>query len=167
MNILGDVFSIILGLFGAIFFFAMELFIIPGFGIMGVLGIVLIAVTAFTAYKSMGIEAGFYTILSGLLLSGLFFYYFMKKKLFKRATLQYRLSKEDGFAVRHLLLEEFMDKKGLALTNLRPVGIVEVDKERLDAVTEGSLFIKKDSVVKVVGIEGNKLVVKNTEEVGG
>ncbi|MDP8234611.1 MAG: NfeD family protein [Candidatus Saelkia tenebricola] len=166
MTILSDIFSIILGLLGAIFFFAMELFVIPGFGVMGVLGVILIAATTFTAYKNFGIEAGFYTILAGLLLTGLAFYYFTKKKLFKRATLQYRLSKEDGFAIRQLLLEEYMDKEGIALTTLRPIGIVKIEDERLDAVVEGSLFIKKDTKVKVTDIDGNKLVVKNLEEVG-
>jgi membrane-bound serine protease (ClpP class) len=165
MNFVKDLLTIILGLLGAMFFFFMEIFVIPGFGIMGILGIVILALTVFIAYKSLGYEAAFYTILAGLVIGASSLYYFFKKKLFKRTTLQYKLSKEDGFAVRHFLAEEFMDKEGTALTNLRPVGIIEIDNERLDAVAEGDTFIKKGSKIKVVGIEGNKLVVQKIEEV--
>lgn len=165
MNFVRDILTIILGLLGAMFFFFMEIFVIPGFGMMGILGIVILVFTVVIAYKSLGYEAAFYTILAGLVIGASSIYYFLKRKLFKRATLQYKLSREDGFAVRHFLAEEFMDKEGIALTNLRPVGIIEIDNERLDAVAEGDTFIKRGSKIKVVGIEGNKLVVQKIEEV--
>lgn len=166
MNILNDVFTIVIGLLAAMFFFVMELFVIPGFGVMGILGILLVGITVYTAYRNLGPDAAFYTILAGLVVGGLFLYYFIKKNLFKRATLQYRLKRENGFAIRHFLLEEFMNKEGIAVTNLRPIGIVKIDEERLDAIAEGTAFVKKGSRVKAVGIEGNKIVVEVIEEHG-
>lgn len=165
MNFLGDILTVIVGLLGAVFFFVIEIFILPGFGVMGVIGTVLILLSIFHAYKSLGTEAAFYTLFAGLIVAGLFLYYFIRRKLFKRSTLQYRLSKEDGFAVRYFLLEEFMNREGTALTNLKPIGIIQIDDERLDAVAEGTSFIEKGSRVKVVDIEGNKLVVKKIQEV--
>ncbi|HDI46158.1 MAG TPA: hypothetical protein ENF60_02370 [Candidatus Omnitrophica bacterium] len=165
MNFLGDILTVILGLLGAVFFFVIEIFILPGFGVMGVIGTVLILLSIFQAYKSLGTEAAFYTLFVGLIVAGLFLFYFIRRKLFKRSTLQYRLSKEDGFAVRYFLLEEFMNREGIAVTNLRPIGIIQIDDERLDAMTEGTTFIEKGSRVKVVDIEGNKLVVKKIQEV--
>jgi membrane-bound serine protease (ClpP class) len=165
MNFLVDVITVILGLLGAVFFYLIEIFILPGFGVMGVIGTVLIFLSVFHAYKTLGTEAAFYTLFVGLFISGLFIYYFIRRKLFKRSTLQYRLSKEDGFAVRHFLIEEYMNREGQAVTNLRPIGIIQIDEERLDAVAEGGGFIEKGSRVKVVDIEGNKLVVQKFEEV--
>ena len=165
MNFLGDILTVIVGLLGAVFFFVIEIFILPGFGVMGVIGTVLILLSIFHAYKSLGTEAAFYTLFVGLIVAGLFLYYFIRRKLFKRSTLQYRLSKEDGFAVRYFLLEEFMNREGTALTNLKPIGIIQIDDERLDAVAEGTSFIEKGSRVKVVDIEGNKLVVRKIQEV--
>ena len=160
MNFLKEIFTVIFGLIGAIFFFVMELFVIPGFGIMGVLGIILISITIYTAYKNLGAEAAFYTLFVSLILASLFVYYFIKRNLFKKATLQYRLKKEDGFAIRYFLLEEFVNREGVTVTNLRPIGIVKIDEERLDAIAEGTAFIKKGVRVKAVGVEGSKLVVK-------
>jgi len=165
MNFLIDIITVILGLLGAVFFFLIEIFILPGFGVMGVIGTVLVLLSVFHAYKSLGTEAAFYTLFAGLILTGLFLFYFIRRKLFKRSTLQYRLSREDGFAVRYFLVEEYMNREGQAVTNLRPIGIIQIDDERLDAVAEGTAFIPKGSKVKVVDIEGNKLVVQKIEEV--
>ncbi|MDD5614307.1 MAG: NfeD family protein [Candidatus Omnitrophica bacterium] len=165
MNVLNNIFTIIFGLIAAIFFFLMELFIIPGFGLMGILGIAILIITTYMAYSNLGPEAGIYTIMAGTIFASLFVYYFIKKNVFKKTTLQYRLSKEDGYAIRHLLMNEYLDKKGKTLTPLRPIGIIEIEGERLDATAEGGLFIEKDSEVKVVGIEGNKLKVQKCKEV--
>ncbi len=163
MNILNNIFTIIFGLIASIIFFLMELFIIPGFGIMGILGIVILIVTTHLSYKNLGPAAGIYTLLLGVFFAALFVYYFIKRQLFKKTTLQYRLSKEDGYGVRHLLLKDYIDKEGQAISTLRPVGIIEVDGERLDATVEGTFFLEKGSKIKVVGIEGNRLKVKKKE----
>lgn len=164
MNVLSEVFTIVIGLMGALFFFLMELFLIPGFGIMGILGIFLIIATVYTAYRNLGPDAGFYTIFAGIGLTGLFIYYFIRKNLFKRATLQYRLKRENGFAIRYFLLDEFINKEGEAMTNLRPIGIVKIEEERLDAMAEANAFIRKGARVKAIDIQGNKLIVREIRE---
>jgi membrane-bound serine protease (ClpP class) len=165
MNILNNVFTIIFGLMASIVFFLMELFVIPGFGIMGILGIAILTMTTHLAYKNLGSHAGIYTLLSGIFFASLFIYYFIKKQISKKATLQYRLTKEDGYGIRHLLMKDYLDKEGKALSTLRPVGIIEINGERLDAVAEGTFFIEKGSYIKVIGVEGNKLKVQKKEEV--
>jgi len=165
MNILNNIFTIVFGLIASIIFFLMELFIIPGFGIMGILGIALLAITTHIAYKNLGPGAGIYTLLAGIFFASLFVYYFIKRQLFRKTTLQYRLTKEDGYGIRHLLIKNYLDKEGIALSIMRPVGIIEIDGERLDATAEGTFFLEKGSKVKVVGIEGNRLKVQKKEGV--
>jgi membrane-bound serine protease (ClpP class) len=51
-----------------------------------------------------------------------------------------------------------MGKCGVAITVLRPSGIAEFDGERLNVVSQGD-FIGKDAAVKVIAIEGGRIVV--------
>jgi membrane-bound serine protease (ClpP class) len=51
---------------------------------------------------------------------------------------------------------------GVAATDLRPMGIGLFDGKRIDVISGGKL-IKKDSTIRIVSIEGTKVVV---EEMG-
>lgn len=52
----------------------------------------------------------------------------------------------------------FVGKKGMALTVLRPAGTCDFNGVRLDVVTEGS-FIEKGTTVKVIRVEGRRIIV--------
>lgn len=58
-------------------------------------------------------------------------------------------------------------KKGLVIERidtLRDTGEVLVDKEKWRADSKDDVIIEKDAVIKVVGIEGTRLIVKPAEE---
>jgi len=59
---------------------------------------------------------------------------------------------------------DLLECEGTAHTDLRPSGTVEIDGERVDVVTEGSL-IKAGTPVKVVAIEGMRVVVRAVDPV--
>jgi membrane-bound serine protease (ClpP class) len=54
---------------------------------------------------------------------------------------------------------ELLDQSGVALTALRPAGTALINGKRVDVVTEGG-FINKGTAVKVVAIEGLRVVVR-------
>lgn len=54
---------------------------------------------------------------------------------------------------------ELLDQAGVALTPLRPAGTAIINSKRVDVVTEGG-FIDKGTPVKVVAIEGLRVVVR-------
>jgi membrane-bound serine protease (ClpP class) len=54
---------------------------------------------------------------------------------------------------------ELVGKTGTAFTQLRPAGTALIDGKRLDVVTEGQL-IEKGTAVRVVGVEGLRIVVR-------
>lgn len=56
-------------------------------------------------------------------------------------------------------MQYFLDKKGTTLTVLRPAGTVDFDGVKLDVVSEGD-FIPKDTEVKVIKVEGRRIVVR-------
>ena len=58
--------------------------------------------------------------------------------------------------------EKYVDligKEGTTLTVLRPVGMVRIDGQKYSAVTGGE-YIEKDKSVKVVKVEGSRVVVR-------
>jgi membrane-bound serine protease (ClpP class) len=54
---------------------------------------------------------------------------------------------------------ELLNGTGTALTQLRPSGVAKINGERVDVVTEGGL-IERGTAVKVVAIEGSRIVVR-------
>ncbi len=54
---------------------------------------------------------------------------------------------------------ELVGKEGITFTPLRPSGTVIIDERHVDVVTEGEL-IEKDERVKVVLVEGVRIVVR-------
>jgi membrane-bound serine protease (ClpP class) len=56
---------------------------------------------------------------------------------------------------------DLINLTGTAYTDLRPSGKATIGGQRLNVVTEGS-FIEKDNSVKVIAVEGNRVVVRKT-----
>ena len=56
---------------------------------------------------------------------------------------------------------DLINLTGTAYTALRPSGKATIGAQRLNVVTEGS-FIEKDNSVKVIAVEGNRVVVRKT-----
>lgn len=73
-----------------------------------------------------------------------------KSPLIKKETEREYLSVDD--------MKFFVGKEGEALTILRPAGTCDFSGVRLDVVTEGS-FVKKGTKVKVIRVEGRRIVV--------
>jgi membrane-bound serine protease (ClpP class) len=74
----------------------------------------------------------------------------------KRMTLKQSLEAGATFAADYAA---WSGKEGEAATDLRPAGTVVVEGKRLDVVTAGEL-IARGSKVKVVKVEGNRVVVR-------
>ncbi len=56
-------------------------------------------------------------------------------------------------------LSELNNQTGSAYTDLRPSGKATIGDQRIDVVTEGTM-IDKDTPVRVVDVEGNRVVVR-------
>ena len=58
-------------------------------------------------------------------------------------------------------LAQYLGRTGKAISTLRPSGIVEFDNVRVDAISDG-VFIDEGATIRVVCVEGNRLVVELT-----
>ncbi len=150
---------VILFIVGLVLLFS-EIFITPGFGVLGGLGIISLFGSIILAYGDT--ITALYSILIAFFISllaiSLFWNRFTRSGAWRRLVLQTREDKHLGYQGVGAY-KELIDKQGVTLTPLRPAGTMELDHKRYDVVSEGG-FMDKNAVVKVVTVEGNRIVVR-------
>jgi membrane-bound serine protease (ClpP class) len=77
----------------------------------------------------------------------------------KKLFLQESLDADKGYVAQKEGLGELVGREGVATTDLRPSGMAEIDGSRTDVVTGGEM-IEKGTQIKVVHVEGNRVVVE-------
>ena len=82
-------------------------------------------------------------------------------RLWKKLILTNTSSTEQGY-VSSMDYSKYLNKEGVVLSELRPSGSVEIDGVPVDVVSEGK-FISKGEKVRVVKIEGVRIIVRRVE----
>ena len=146
---------------------AVEIFVIPGFGIAGVGGITLIILSLFFSLigsfpnRQALLNAG-YTIGWSFILTVVLGYVvirtFPRTAFFRKLTLGEEERAVEGY-VSADTVTDLLGKTGHAINNLRPVGRAEIDGRRVDVLTEGE-YIAANAPVVVTHIEGSKITVR-------
>ncbi|WP_270572434.1 NfeD family protein [Bacillus glycinifermentans] len=142
-----------------IVFIILELFL-PG-GIAGIIGVIAVVASLFLAsgsFKVMAVSiliATAVSIAASILLTKVLG---KRMKFFKKFILTDSTSTESGY-VSNVTRHDLIGKIGVTQTALRPAGTVIIDDERLDVVSDGS-FTEKDKKVKVIKVEGSRIVVR-------
>ena len=135
-------------------------FFIPG-GIAGILGMAAIIGSLFLAsgnavHMAISLLIAFAVSISvSILLVKVFG---KKMKFFKKMILTDSTNTEQGY-VSNPNRTDLLGTEGKAITDLRPSGTALINQERVDVVSEGS-FIAKETKVKVVKVEGARIVVR-------
>ena len=163
--------------FVGVILLAVEVFVIPGFGIAGVLGLVFsIGSLVLIMLNNDFLDFSFVKMDDALLataaatagfMGSLVAFFFggsklVESKAFKRISLTDTMDKEAGYTAK-FRKESMMGKKGSSYTILRPSGKVLIDGEIYDAYTRGN-YIEQGSTIEVIGEEGVSLKVKQIEE---
>ena len=154
---------------------ALEIFVIPGFGVAGISGIILIIGSlVLSMIFNIGFDFGYapagavgYSMLwvFSALIIGFFLSIWLGKKILttqtRFGTLAFTktLDKEAGYVSQDMHIAEKVGKTGTAATILRPSGKVLIDGEIFDAVAAFGI-IEKDSPIKAVRFENAQLVVE-------
>lgn len=130
-------------------------------GILGLFGAGAVIGSLFLAgydisHMSLSISIAFIVaVIVGIVL---FKFIGLEKGFFRHIVLRDRTTTELGYVSSANRLE-LIGLEGVTLTALRPAGTALFDKERIDVVSEGG-FVEKDSEVKVVQVEGARIVVR-------
>lgn len=140
---------------------AVEVFIIPGFGFIGILGGVILVVDIVYAWIALGPVAGIVVLAASLGCTIASVWLMMNTRLGKR----FRLEKSLKGAASSVSVgrEELVGRTGVALSPLRPSGVALIDEERVDVSADGA-FIEKGTRVRVVEAEGPRIIVEPVED---
>jgi membrane-bound serine protease (ClpP class) len=154
--------------FVGIMLIALELFVIPGFGIVGILGILCVMISLFGAFGTENIDTAVnvigISILSAIAISVLLTIYILPKStLFKRITLSTSQNSNAGYSAPHQEDESLLGKVGIVYSKLRPSGSVVIEDKRYDATAMGE-YIEKGTKVKVISLNGFQLTVEKMPE---
>ena len=158
---------------------AVELFVIPGFGVAGVAGIIfIIGGLALSLVGNIGFDfslvptsnmiQSFSTVIISITIAFPICIW-LGKKMFTNKTFAPKLAlvaeqkATEGYTVSLPEFDNLVGKEGIAETILRPSGKVRVENDIYDAVAQIS-YIEKGEKVKVVEHENSNLVVTKVVE---
>lgn len=144
---------------------AVEIFIVPGFGVFGVLGFLAVAWGVARIFQGDALTMlGYTTIIGGALLA-LAFWLLPNSRLSRPLTLSARLAGGLGAETQGEPLEEtrgfasLRGERGVTITDLRPTGTARFGDLRVDVLSEGG-FVLRGSEVEVLRVEGNRVTVR-------
>ncbi|WP_424961715.1 NfeD family protein [Ekhidna sp.] len=156
---------------------AVEVFVIPGFGVAGVLGLIctigsLVLVMLnndmfdFSFVGADQIFISVATVLAGMLGAIVIMFFggarLLNSNVFKRIALQEVQEGSQGYTSTFYKEKSLVGKNGKTYTRLRPSGRIEIDGEIYDAFTRGN-FIDEGAEIVVVSDEGTSLKVKEVD----
>lgn len=165
--------EILLFIFGVILL-ALEIFVIPGFGIFGILGIVFIVVglamsMILNNFFDLGmsgdqkVDQAFLLVLGSVIgavaLSVFFGGNILKTKAFQRLVLKDEQHSNKGYQVKNHLQDNLIGKNGFAKTDLKLSGKIEVEGNIFNAISFDG-FIENGTDIVIYKIENSNLMVR-------
>jgi len=142
-------------------------FFVPALGIIGLVGIGSIIASTVMAFRRCGSPYGYiFLVLSlvgvpGVILIGL--KSFPRTFFGKKLILWTSQKPEEGYVSSDTYrITSLVGKEGIVVAKLRPSGIVEIEGKRVSVVTEGEM-VERGKRVKVLKVEGNRVVVREVE----
>jgi membrane-bound serine protease (ClpP class) len=158
---------------------ALEIFVVPGFGVTGVSGITLafsglvLSLIKNVNFSFDGVDAtDFMIALSTVMIGsiggiGLAIYLSQKiftteKGQFSHLSLKEVMSLEDGYLGVDTEILQLKGKKGIAITTLRPSGKISIEGKTYDALAESGM-IDKGTAIVVIRVETAQLYVETID----
>lgn len=130
-----------------------------GDGTLGLIGIVAMIVSV--AISAPNFTAGLYAVVGliiGVLISFSFLKFLPRRNVWGKLMLKDRLTGDQGYTSLNEEYLSLVGKKGVTVTDLRPVGTVRIEDKEYSCISEGQ-WIHKGIEVKVVEVDGTKILV--------
>lgn len=147
-----------------------EIFLIPGFGVVGALGgltimggLFMMLLPEHSLPSDISAASWGFTIavIGGLIGLYLMARVLVKTEFWKKITLPLTEKSSEGYSTS-IGLEALVGKMGVAASDLRPSGWAVVGADKLFVVTEGE-FVENGDDVKVLSVDGNRVVVRKVD----
>jgi membrane-bound serine protease (ClpP class) len=141
-----------------------EVYLVPGFNVVGVLGLIVAGAGVVYAFVVQGPLGGVLALIGAVGGAGLLFTYFWRSGAWDRFILADDLRRDVlADAAEEESRARILGRTGVALTPLRPTGVADLDGERVEVVTEGA-FIAAGSRIRVVAKDRRRYFVRLAEE---
>ena len=154
---------------------AVEIFVLPGFGIAGIMGLALIGLALLLAFQPFVVPVTPFEIemtkgnilkLLGSMVASivgicLLAKYLPETSAFGRIVLRAAEKTDSGYVVGSAEKQELVGKKGVVVSSLRPVGRARIGDDIVSVVTQGEM-LEKDTNIEVIEVKGNRIVVRET-----
>lgn len=101
-------------------------------------------------------------LLLGVGASFLFIKVFPPRSLWAKMTLKDRLTGEAGYNSINKSYRDLVDKQGKTTTPFRPIGTLIIDGNYYSATSE-NIWLAEGTVVKVISVDGTRIVVREIE----
>lgn len=152
---------------GGVVLVIIEVFFLPGFGVVGILGGIVLFSGLFMLLLpehpiSQDWESAFWGLTIGIIGAIVAFVLLgklvVKSKFWQKISLSSTERSSEGYSTS-IGLENLIGQEGVAVSDLRPSGWVLVGEKKIFVVSEGE-FVPDDNRVKVLSVDGNRVVVR-------
>lgn len=139
---------------------AVEVYVVPGLTFVGAGGALAVLGGIVYAFVASGLTGGLLAALGAFVAGGALFYVMWESGAWDRFVLEADLRRDvDADAREQDARSRYLGRTAVAVTPLRPAGIVEIEGERLEVQTEGE-FIAAGSAVRVVAMDRRRFFVR-------
>src|SRR5690625_4653024 len=114
------------------------------------------------ALAAANLFSGLYSVI-GVLVGGAGSFALMKvfkrRSMWSKLALTDRLTNEAGYSSMSEEYESLVNKEGITLTDLRPVGTVRIDDQDYSAISNAQ-WIGKDTDIRIIQVDGTRILVE-------
>lgn len=151
----------------AIYFVGLMLIIIDGKivndGTLATIGLASMILSV--ALAAPNFFSGLYAVI-GVILGGALSFtllkMFKRRNMWQKIALKDRLTKEAGYSSLSEEYAALLEKEGITVTDLRPVGTIRIDNNDYSAISNAE-WVNKGTRVKVIQVDGTRILVKRLE----
>ena len=136
--------------------------ILPSGGLLSVIAIGVLGYSLYMVFHDISTSAGIAFVIADIFIIPVILIIGLKVLAKSPVTLSTELSSDEGVTSQAPELEEYLGKKGTALTDLHPAGTAVIDGKRVDVVSRGE-YIEKDADLEVIAVKGNQVVVRTID----
>ena len=145
---------------------AIEVYLVPGINVFGIIGLVVMVFAVGYVFTESGPLGGVITLLGASGACVLMFWGMWRSGAWERFVLSTSLGQGSGEKPETEQRSSYLGKVGLAITPLRPTGVVEIEGSRIEVATEGE-FIATGSWVRVVAMDRRRFFVRMADAAEG
>jgi len=146
---------ILILILGGLLLLILELLVVPGTTVVGIIGFILMAVGIWQSYILYDALWGSLILLATLIMASLGFYLSLQSKTWNKAMLKKSIDSKVNTESKDLQLGDL----GKTISIINPMGKAIFNNQFYEVSSLGD-FIETNQDIKIIGIEGTKILIE-------